>query len=235
MALKWFNRAVEAGDADGLIEIAKIHLRYGGDRVSGLRFLGLAAAAKGELTEQGRLDLERLSKQQKELSHGDLLYMEVSRLDDLGKHLQALPFLLKGVEAGDSSCQILLGNYLSDGRKGIPVDQDRAVSLYKQAYEQGNSTGASNLAMTYRKLGKLEEAYRWYQLAVEAGDIGSHLALAKIWLHDRGNKEEAIKHLEAIFLGNSNDASVGDRDEAREMLRRLSKAPEEPKRLSAKS
>lgn len=220
-ALKWFDRAVQAGDEDGLIEIAKIHLRYAGDRAAGLRYLELAVAAKDELTESARLETERLLKEQKALSSGDLLYMEADLLDGRGRYAEAVPLLLKGAKRGDTSCQILLGNYLSDGRKGIPIDRKRAVYWYKQAYKQGDSTAAFNLAMDYRKQGDVDEAYRWFELSVKAGNNEAHLALAKIWLHDRENKAKAIKHLKAVFQGNPRDVSELGRDEARSMLRRL--------------
>ena len=222
-ALKWFERAIRAGDKDGLIEIAKIHLRYAGDRTAGLRYLKLAVAAKHKLTEPARLETQRLLKEQRALSLGDRLYIEADLLDDRGRYTEALPLLLKGAKAGDTSCQILLGNYLSDGRKGIPIDQTRAIYWYKQAYEQGDSTAAFNLAMHYRKRGNVGEAYRWFQYSVKAGNNEAHLALAKIWLHERENTTKAIKHLEAVFLGNPRDVSELGRDEARTMLRRLSK------------
>src|SRR6266404_9162780 len=66
--LKWFERAVHAGADDGLIEIAKIHLRYAGDRAAGLRYLKLAVAAKDRLTKPARLETERALKEQKALS-----------------------------------------------------------------------------------------------------------------------------------------------------------------------
>jgi TPR repeat protein len=220
-ALKWFERAVQAGDEDGLIEVAKIHLRYAGDRAAGLRYLKLAVGAKNRLTEPARLETERLVKEQKALSAGDLLYMEADLLDERRRYTEALPLLLKGAKVGDTACQNLLGNYLSDGRKGIPVDQRRAIYWYKQAHKQGASITTSNLAMHYRKQGDVDEAYRWYALAVKSGDNEAHLALAKIWLHDRGNKAKAIKHLKAVFQGRVQNVSELGRDEARVMLRRL--------------
>jgi len=227
--LKWFERAVRAGDEDGLIEIAKIHLRYAGDRAAGLRYLKRAVAAKHKLTEPARMETGRLLKEQNALSAGELLHMEADLLDERGRYAEALPLVLKGAKAGDTSCQILLGNYLSDGRKGIPVDQRRAIYWYKQAYRQGSSTGASNLAMHYRKRGDVDEAYRWYELAVKSGDNEAHLALAKIWLHDRANKAKAIKHLKAVFRGNPHNVSELGRDEARVMLRRLATADKSQK------
>ncbi len=220
-AAKWFERAIQAGDEDGLIELAKIHLRYGGDRAAGLRYLKRSIVAKHRLTEPARLETERLLKEQNALSAGDLLYMRADLLNECRRYTEALPLLLKGAKAGDTSCQNLLGNYLSDGRKGIPIDERRAIYWYQQAYKQGSSLGASNLAMHYRKRGDVNEAYRWYHLAVKSGDNEAHLALAKIWLHDRGNKAEAVKHLKAVFQGNPDNVSELGRDEARVMLRRL--------------
>jgi TPR repeat protein len=223
-AVKWFERAVDAGDEDGLIEIAKIHLRYQGDRAAGLRYLDLAVAAKERLTEPAHLEVERMVKEEEARSPGDLLYMEAELLDKLGRYTEGLPLLLKGAKAGDNSCQSLLANYLSDGRKGVPRDGKRAVYWYKKAFEQGSAYVASNLALHYRKLGELEEACRWYGLGVEAGDREAHLALAKISLHERGNKGNAITHLKAMFQGNPHHLSEAGRDEARAILRRLSKS-----------
>lgn len=223
-ALKWFERAIQAGDEDGLIEIAKIHLRYAGDRRAGLRYLKLAVAAKSKPTEPARLETKRLLTEQKALSAGDLLYMEADLLDGRGRYAEALPLLLKGAKAGDTSCQILLGNYLSGGRKGIPINRTRAIYWYKQAYKQGSSCAAFNLAMDYRRQENVDEAYRWFELSVKAGDNEAHLALAKIWLRERGNRAKAIKHLKAVFLGNPRDVSELGRDEARAMLRRLQTA-----------
>lgn len=90
-ALKWFERAVLCGDEDGLIEIAKIHLRYAGDREAGLRYLKRAVAAKSKLTEPARLETERLLNEQRSLSAGDLLYMKADLLDDRKRYSAALP------------------------------------------------------------------------------------------------------------------------------------------------
>jgi TPR repeat protein len=223
-ALKWFERAVEAGDEDGLTEIAKIHLRYKGDRAAGLRYLKLATKAKAKLTEPARMETERLRKEQNALSPGDLLYMKADLLDGRGRYTEALPLLLKGAESGDASCQVVLGNYLSDGRKGVPIDQERTVYWYKRAYSQGTAIGASNLALSYRKLGDVEEAYKWFERAVKEGDNESHLALAKIWLHDRGDEAKAKEHLQAMFQGDPRCVSEFGHDEARTMLRRLAVA-----------
>jgi hypothetical protein len=223
-AVKWFERAVQAGDEDGLIEIAKIHFRYGGDRAAGLQYLKLADAAKSRLTPPARRDRIEILKTQKALSAGDLLYMEAEQLDERKRYAEALPLLMKGAEGGDTSCQILLGNYFSDGRRGIPADPVRAVYWYKQANKRGDGCAANNLGMHYRMLEDTDEAYRWFERAVATGDNDGHLALAKIWLHDRGNKRRAIRHLKAVFQGGLGNSSEQGRDEARTMLRRLSLA-----------
>lgn len=220
-ALKWFERAVEAGDEDGLIEIAKIHLRYAGDRAAGLRYLKRAAAAKNDLTEQARVETERLVKEQAALSAGDLLYMEADLLDERRQYAKAYKLLLKGAKADDASCQTRLAGYLSNGRRGVPADREKAIYWYKEAYRRGHAIAAFNLAITYRSDDDVDEAYRWFELGVEAGDREAHLRLARIWLYDRSDKVKAIEHLKLMFAGNTHDLSEGGRDEARTMLRRL--------------
>jgi hypothetical protein len=56
---------------------------------------------------------------------------------------------------------------------------------------------------------------------VKLGDNEAHLALAKMCLHDRGNKAKAIKHLKAMFEDGARNVSEFGHDEARVMLRRL--------------
>jgi TPR repeat protein len=238
-ALKWFERAVTAGDADGMVEIAKIHLRYAGDRDAGLHYLKLARAAKAKLTTPTHLELERLLKEQKALTPGNLLHMNADLLDERGKYAEALPLLLKGAKTDDHGCQILLGNYLTNGRKGVPVNREEGIYWYKKAYEGGSSTAACNLGMTYRQEGDMDEAYRWYERAVALGDLESHLEIAKLWLRPRGDAVKAIEHLNAMFSGHVGDTkeTVGlsemDRDEARTLLRRLTSCKgEEQKRKS---
>jgi TPR repeat protein len=92
---------------------------------------------------------------------------------------------------------------------------------YEQAYKQDDACGAFNIGMTYRKEENADEAFRWFERAVELGDREAHLALAKIWLRPRGNKVKAIEHLNAVFSGNIRDVSGMGRDEARTLLRRL--------------
>ncbi len=220
-ALAWFERAVSAGDHDGLIEIAEIHLRHGGDRPLGLHYLERSIAAQEMLTEPAKLATEGLRQVQAALTSSDLLYMEAYLFDEQAQYKEALPLLLKGAGEGGSSCQLLLGNYLSDGRKGVAKNLAQAVHWYRQAYEQGCSGGAFNLAMHYRKRGEIDEAYRWFELAAESADLEAHLSLAKIWLHDRKDRGKAIEHLEAMFQGEVESLSGWGRDEARAMLRRL--------------
>ncbi len=223
-AVKWFERAVEAGDDDGLVEIAKIHLRYAGDRPAGLHYLKLAGKAKKKLTEQARRDFERVFAEQEALSPGNLLHMEADLLDERGRYAEALSLLMKGAELGDEGCQILLGNYLTSGRKGVKADRERGMYWYDRAYKQGCSSAACNMGLQYLKENNVDEAFRWFERAVKLKDRGAHLDLAKIWLRRRGNKAKAIEHLEAVFESDRRDrvgVSEMEREEARTLLRLL--------------
>jgi hypothetical protein len=220
-ALRWFERALELGDKDALVEIAKIHFRYHGDRDAGLRSLKAAAAEMSNLTKPAQLAVRQLLMKQKAVSKGEALYLNAEILDDLRRFAEAYPLLVKGAKAGDSSSQVMLGNYLSDGRRGVPKNPERAVYWYKRAFAQGNTAGAYNLAMHYRKLGDVDEAFKWFERAAGADDFSAHLDLAKIWLHERQNKARAKKHLNALFDGGPGGTNGQEWDEARAMLRRL--------------
>ncbi len=220
-ALCWFERAHELGDKDALVEIAKIHLRYHGDRDAGLRCLKAAAAEMSNLTKPAQLAVKQLLKKQKAVSKGEALYLSAEILDDRGRFAEAYPLLLNAAKVGDLSSQLMLGNYLSDGRKGVPRNSDRAVYWYKRVFAQGHTSGAYNLAMHYFQLGDIDEAFRWFERAAGAGDYSAHLALAEIWLRERGSKAKAKKHLNALFDGGPGGTSGQEWDEARAMLRRL--------------
>jgi TPR repeat protein len=220
-SVKWFGRAAKLGDVDGLVEIAKIHLRYQGDRPEGLRYLKLARAAKAKLTAPEQLELERLVKEQKALTPGTLLLMKADLLDARRKYAAALPLLEKGAALGDDGCQILLGNYLTSGMKGVPKDLAQGIYWYEQAFKGDYSVAASNLGVTYLQERNIDEALRWFERAVECGDASAHLNIAKIWLRHRGDRAKAVEHLHAMFAG-GRDYSGAEHDEARSMLRRLS-------------
>jgi uncharacterized protein len=220
-ALRWFERALRLGDKDALVEIAQIHLRYHGDRDAGLRCLKAAVVEMSNLTKPARLAVRQLLKKQKAVSKGEALYLRAEILDDRGRFAEAYPLLLKAAKVGDSSSQLMLGNYLSDGRKGVPKDPARAVSWYKRVFAQGSASGAYNLAVHYFQSEDIDEAIRWFERAAGADDYSAHLALAKIWLHERGSKAKAKKHLNALFDGGLGGTSEQERDEARVMLRRF--------------
>jgi TPR repeat protein len=150
-AVKWFERSVAAGDVDGLVEIAKIHLRYDGDRATGIRYLKLAKAAKKRLTKSERNKLEKLVEEQSRLTPGDLIYMEAERLNERGKYVEAYPLLVKGAALGEESCQVLLGNYLTSKTKGVSPDREKGIFWYETAYKNGSMSAAENLAMTFLK------------------------------------------------------------------------------------
>lgn len=226
-AVKWFERAVEAGDEDGLVEVAKIHLRYGGDRDAGLRSLKLAEKAKKRLTEPARLDLKRIATEQAGLTRGELLHREADLLDEKGQYAEALPLLKQGAEMGDVGCQLLLGSYLTEGMKGVPACREEGMYWYEQAYKAGSLAATFNIGLQHLSEGDFDESVVWFERAVEMGDHSSHLQLAKIWLRHRGSKKKAIEHLKAMFISDAKSGvaiSEMDRDAARTMLRRLEKS-----------
>lgn len=76
--------------------------------------------------------------------------------------------LLKRAQAGDADAQFALGQAYEDG-KGVPQDDEAAISWYKKAADQGNAKAENSLGVMYRQGRGVpqdkEEALRWYKMA----------------------------------------------------------------------
>jgi len=224
-AIKWFERAVRAGDPDGLVEIARIHFRYGGDRDAGLSLLKQALAAKENLTSAARNQAERLFEQENARTSLELLYAKADWLDQTGRYAKAFELFLEGARQGDSKAQVRVADYLSSGRKSVPRNSAQAIVWYQQAHQQNNPLAAINLGRHYQRHGKVDQAIDWMQRSAQSGDDEANLSLAKLYLYDLEDVPNAIQHLEAIFQKPSPNSSPGALEEARSMLRRLQNAP----------
>lgn len=65
--------------------------------------------------------------------------IDAERHEQLGDLHRAFACLLKGARFGDSSCQLNVGNFYSDG-KAVMKNLKLAARWYKQAYRNGNSS-----------------------------------------------------------------------------------------------
>jgi hypothetical protein len=94
---------------------------------------------------------------------------------------------------------VALGAAHEAGR-GVPQDAARAVTLYRQAAEQGHVHGAYALARAYAHgLGvarDTQEAERWYRMAAEAGLPEAQNNLGHLYEHGANGEPDVARALE---------------------------------------
>jgi len=140
------------------------------------------------------------------------LLSDAERFEESGNYKMAAEMLLRGAKLGSDSCQLNLGNYYADGT-GVRRDLGKAAHWYKNAYKNGNSWGAFNLAIDKRNNGDLRSAERWFKKAIAMRHGGAHLQLAM----------------------SRDNASSDEKAEAESLLRGLRSSPARSKELVARS
>ena len=116
---------------------------------------------------------------------------------DAGNFYRAFRLFLAGAKAGDVSCQASLG-YFYDNGIGVSKDPTKAFHWYLRACEEGQDpVAAHNLAILYREVGDLQNAKKYFMLAVELGDPDSLIELAELAVKsgDLLNAEKLLKQL----------------------------------------
>jgi TPR repeat protein len=153
-------------------------------------------------------------------SKTDDLFMRADKLADEGDLKSAFRLFLAAAKAGDSSCQINLGNFYDDG-KGVRRNRSAAMFWYKRAYRRGESSAAHNIGVMWRNEKKHRRALEWFKKAVKLGDDEANLEIAKHYLEVDHNPRSAIPHLRKVC--ESNWVTEAGRAEANTLLRRARK------------
>ncbi len=161
---------------------------------------------------------ESLSKnlQQREL---DLLFRRAYEQEEKGNLRTAYQLYLAAAKAGDSRCQISVGNCYCDGI-GIKPNRALAFYWYRRAYRQGERCAASNIGIVYRDEKKFTLALRWFERAVELKDGDANLQIAKIYLQ-RNEPAKAVRYLKQVLMASLQDVTEGSTEEAERLLSEL--------------
>ena len=103
----------------------------------------------------------------------------------------------KRMEIGDASAIYNLGGWYSDGMYGLPQDRAKALELWQQAGELGNTKSYSSIGGAYDNGNGVErdekKALHYYELAAMAGDSISRLNLGNAEGR-KGNYDRALNH-----------------------------------------
>ena len=110
-------------------------------------------------------------------------FSEADAAWDSGDLERALLLFRDGAKSGDSSCQANLGYFYDEG---IAVDADKDVALrwYHQAYQQGETHAATNIAIIWKERKEFRRSLWWFHRAVSLGDGDALIEIARI--HERG-------------------------------------------------
>lgn len=106
---------------------------------------------------------------------------DAERFEQAGNYRMAASILLRGAKLGSDSCQLNLGNYYADGA-GVRRDLERAAHWYKNAYKNGNSWSAFNLAIDRRNVGDFRSAELRFKKAIAMRRGGAYVQLAKVYI-----------------------------------------------------
>lgn len=99
---------------------------------------------------------------------------------------KAVEWYRRSAEHGNAIAQGALGYLLSEGI-GARKDPSEALRWMKRAFRQlGSSGDANNIAVTYRQIGNLGQAVRWFKKAVAAGDHGDLVQLGVHYYWGKG-------------------------------------------------
>ena len=163
--------------------------------------------------------LQRSSKQPRK-SKTDDLFSRADKLEDSGDLRAAFRLFLAGAKAGDSSCQLNVGNYYDDG-KGIRRNRAAGLYWYKRAYRRGAAVAANNIGILWRNERKSKRALSWFRRAVKMGDDEANLEIAKYYLENENSPRMAIPHLERVCR--SNRVTEAGAEEAERLLNQARK------------
>ena len=107
-----------------------------------------------------------------------------------------------GVEKDYDYCMVQLGYFYSQG-KCVPLNNEKAVELFRRAADKGNAGGAFNLGIHYLNGAGVPKdismAIGWFTKSAEGGDYDAAMQLAKIYGgydYDRFDPERARKYRE---------------------------------------
>lgn len=151
----------------------------------------------------------------------DGLFIRANKQEEAGNSKAAFRLYLAAAKAGDTSCQINVGN-LYDAGSGVRRNRSAAMYWYKRAYRRGDACAAHNIGVMWRNDGNYRRALNWFKRAVRLGDDEANLEIAKHYLQVEVNSLKAIPHLEKVCAANR--VTEAGLEEARTLLRRARKS-----------
>lgn len=150
--------------------------------------------------------------------YAEELFVRAAKQEENGQLQSAFRLYLAAAKAGDTSCQLNVGNFYDAGT-GVRRNRSAALYWYKRAYRQGVSCAASNIGVMWRNDKNPKRALEWFRKAVRLGDDEANLEIAKHYLRNEPNTAKAIRHLEKVCQ--SDCVTEAGTEEATKLLKEL--------------
>jgi hypothetical protein len=147
----------------------------------------------------------------------DSLFRRADQQVEAGKLRSAFRLFLRAAKAGDTGCQVNLGNFYADGT-GVKPNREKALYWYRRAYRRGEVCAASNIGVLFRNEGNLKRALAWFERAAKLQDGDANLEIAKIYLA-RNDKRNAVRYLRETRKAES--LTEASEEEAEKLLKQL--------------
>jgi TPR repeat protein len=161
------------------------------------------------------------SKKRKDAPDAEGLFCAAELHEEQGKLEEAFDCLRIAAQLGHIGAQVNLGNFYAAGQ-GVRKNPKQAARWYKEAYKNGERTGAHNLAIDLRNQGKIRSAETWFKKAIAMKEGDAYLALAKMRMARRGGQKGAASLLREGLLLSPRDMSDDGKEEAESLLTKLS-------------
>lgn len=195
-SVRWFTKAAEAGDADGMYALSVHYERGDGvtqDETEAMLWLRRAADA-GHAKAQRRL--------------GEAFYWG----DGVPKDLDlAFKWCLAAAQQGDAEAQYCVGLGYIKG-EGTAVDEELATKYFRLAAEQGYVNAYIDIAKLLLKKSASSEALTWLKKGADAGDAECEYGLGLIYESGYGGGVEP--DVEQALFWYSNAAEKGHKKAA---------------------
>src|SRR5882757_6650058 len=118
--------------------------------------------------------------------YAEQLFIRAAKQEENGQLRAAFRLYLAAAKAGDTSCQLNIGNFYDAGT-GVRRNRSAALYWYKRAYRRGDSCAANNIGVMWRNDKQPKRALGWFQKAVHMGDEEANLEIARYYLRNEPN------------------------------------------------
>lgn len=174
-ALKWYNKAVEAGNADAMLSIGQMYQNGEGvkrDDRQALTWFTMAAN-KGNIPALRKIAF---------------LYYNGGNNVPINYPL-ALEWFKKSADQGNNSARYALGLFYEHGI-GTPINYPEAMEWYKKAAQKGSTEAMNSIALLYEN-GKgvpvnYQLAIDWYKRAIEDDETTAMYNLGAMYARGLG-------------------------------------------------